>query len=149
MAKFDDQKKTTDGCWGPWTPQDLGIWSNEMQASWIFVRRCLGYSGPIFFSGGVWMSSNCLVYIHNYIYIYTLPKFNMEPENGTEKCFFSKKESPIPGCHSSGSMLNFGRVTSARWRIRIRKTSSPPQFRTRGNRQTTQSSNHPMYLWLL
>ena len=35
----------------------------------------------------------------------TLYKFNMEPEHDG-----FQKESPIPGCHRSGSMLNFGRV---------------------------------------
>ena len=37
---------------------------------------------------------------------YTLATFNMEPENDG-----SQKESPIPWCHFSGSILNFGRVT--------------------------------------
>ena len=37
----------------------------------------------------------------------TLPKFNMEPKNDG-----LQKESPIPGYHFSGSMLNFGKVVS-------------------------------------
>ena len=38
-------------------------------------------------------------------YPITLPKFNMEPKHDG-----FQKESPIPGCHLSSSMLNFERV---------------------------------------
>ena len=45
--------------------------------------------------------------IYPYIYINTLPKFNMEPENGTEKWWFLKRNLLFHGCHFSGSMLNW------------------------------------------
>ena len=37
------------------------------------------------------------IYPYIYMYIYTLPKFNLEPENGTEKWWFLKSNLLFQG----------------------------------------------------